>query len=89
MDPIDVEARDRGAWTFPAGTAVVGADGVRIGTVAAAHPFHLEVRRGRLRRTYYVPKAAIANYDGEATITLAVTAAEARRRGWGTRPAEP
>ena len=89
MDPIDVEARDRGAWTFPAGAAVVGADGARIGTVAAAHPFHLEVRRGRLRRAYYVPKAAIANYDGEATITLAVTAAEARRRGWGERPAEP
>ena len=70
------------------GTAVVGADGVPIGTVVAAHPFHLAVRRGRLRRRYYVPKAAIANYDGE-TITLAVTGAEARGRGWGKRPAEP
>ena len=88
MDPIDIDARNRGGWTFPVGTAVVGADGARIGTVAAAHPFHLAVARGRLRRRYYVPKAAIANYDGE-TITLAVTGAEARGRGWGKRPAEP
>ena len=88
MDPIDVDARDRGGWTFPAGTAVVAADGVPIGTIIAAHPFHLAVQRGRLRRRYYVPKSAIANYDG-ATITLAVTGAEARRRGWAKRPAEP
>ena len=88
MDPIDVDARDRGGWTFPEGTAVVAADGAPIGAVAAAHPFHLAVRRGRLRRTNYVPKGAIANYDGEA-VTLAVTGAEARARGWGKRPAEP
>ena len=86
MDPSDT--RDRGGWAFPAGSAVVGADGARIGAVVAAHPFHLAVGRGRLRATYYVPKAAIANYDG-ATVTLAVTKAEARRRGWRKRPAEP
>jgi hypothetical protein len=88
MDPIASDDRDRGGWTFPAGTAVVGADGAPIGTVVAAHPFHLAVRRGRLRRRAYVPKAEVANYDG-ATITLAVTGAEARDRGWAKRPTEP
>lgn len=87
MDPSALDDRDRGGWAFPEGTAVVGADGVPIGTVVAVHPFHLAVRRGRLRRRSYVPKAAIANYDGE-TITLAVTGAEARSRGWAKRPAE-
>ena len=80
--------RNAGGWTFPVGTAVVGADGAPIGTVVAAHPFHLAVRRGRLRRRAYVPKAEITNYDG-ATITLAVTGAEAGGRGWAKRPTEP
>ena len=87
MDPIDRDARDRGGWTFPPGTPVVGADGGRIGALVAAHAFHLAVRRGRLRRILYVPKSAIANFDGE-TITLAVAAAEAGRQGWGKQPAE-
>ena len=89
MDPTEpADARDRGGWTFPPGTPVVGDDGGRIGAVVAAHPFHLAVGRGRLRRAYWVPKSAIANFDGE-TITLAVAAAEAKRQGWGRRPAEP
>ena len=88
MRTPDADARDAGGWSFPPGTPVVGADGGRVGAVVAAHPFHLAVGRGRLRRPWWVPKAAIADFDG-ATITLSVAAAEAGRRGWGRRPAEP
>ena len=88
MDPIDVDARDRGGWTFPPGTAVVGADGDPVGEVVATSPFYLEVRaakRGVRRTTYYIPKGAIANYDGDR-ITLFVAKAEADRQGWEARP---
>lgn len=87
MDPIDRDARDCDGWTFPPGTPVVGADGGRIGSVTAAHAYHLAVRRDRLRRAFYVPKSAIPDFDGE-TITLAVAANEAGRQDCGKRPAE-
>ena len=68
------------------GTEVRGADGERLGQVAAAWPSYVfgEASAGA-DAGYWVPVEAFAGTEGVA-LMLSVTRDEAERRGWTERP---
>jgi uncharacterized protein (TIGR02271 family) len=74
-------------WVIPEGTEVVAADGDKVGKVIEAQGDYLVVEKGFFFPTdYYVPRAAIASYDGDKAY-LAVTKDEALNQSWDTAPA--
>ncbi len=74
------------ATAIAMGTEVRGADGARLGQVAAAWPAYVLVEQAPGSPVdYWVPVDAIAGYDGEVLV-LTVERAEADRRGWAERP---
>jgi uncharacterized protein (TIGR02271 family) len=64
------------------GADVFGADGEKVGTVAAVYPGYIVVEKGFFFPTdYYIPTSAIANVD-EDNVYLTVSKEEALNQGW-------
>ena len=73
-------------YVAPMGTEVRGADGKRLGQVAAAWPSHVFVEKSPgADAGYWVPVEAFTGTEG-AALVLSVTRDEAERRGWTERP---
>src|SRR5215212_2077673 len=73
-------------YVAPMGTEVRGAEGARLGRVAAAWPSYVFVEASPgADAGYWVPVEAFADTQGTA-LTLSVTRDEAERRGWTERP---
>ncbi len=73
---------------IPAGTEVFGADGEKVGAVAAAYPGYIVVEKGIFFPTdYYIPTSAIASYDGDQ-LYLSVPRDAALQSGWDAVPAD-
>jgi uncharacterized protein (TIGR02271 family) len=70
------------------GADVFGADGEKVGTVAAVYPGYIVVEKGFFFPTdYYIPRSAIASYDdGRVYLTIAKDAA--LNQGWDVQPAD-
>ena len=70
------------------GTEVFGADGDKVGTVAAVYPGYIVVEKGFFFPTdYYVPMSAVASYDNnQVYLTLAKDAA--LQSGWDAQPTD-
>ena len=73
-------------YVAPMGTEVRGADGERLGQVAAAWPSHVFVEMSPGGDAgYWVPvEAFVGTEDG--ALVVSVTRDEAERRGWTERP---
>jgi uncharacterized protein (TIGR02271 family) len=70
------------------GAEVFGADGDKVGTVAAVYPGYIVVEKGFFFPTdYYIPVNAIASYDADR-VYLSVSKDAALGRGWDTRPVD-
>src|SRR5215208_208206 len=70
------------------GAEVFGADGDKVGTVAAVYPGYLVVEKGFFFPTdYYIPLSAIATYDANR-VYLTVSKDAALGRGWDVRPVD-
>ncbi|MDP9370543.1 MAG: DUF2171 domain-containing protein [Chloroflexota bacterium] len=88
---VSSEGRPRGprpapATTIPMGADVCGADGERLGRVAAVWPAYVLVEPAPgSSADYWVPVDAIAGYDGDVLV-LTVAHGEAVNRGWTERP---
>lgn len=70
-----------------AGDAVYGADGNKIGTIAAIQPTYLVVGKGFFPTDYYIPKSAVAGVQ-RGKVTLNVSKDGALQSGWNTVPDE-
>jgi len=70
------------------GAEVFGADGDKVGTIAAVYPAYIVVEKGFFFPTdYYIPWSAIASADADRVyLTLSKEATLAR--GWDVRPAD-
>ena len=73
---------------IPTGADVIGADGEKVGTVAAAYPGYIVVEKGIFFPTdYYIPTSAIASYDaGQVYLNVAKDAA--LQSGWDAQPVD-
>ena len=73
---------------IPAGADVYGADGEKVGSVAAVYPGYIVVEKGIFFPTdYYIPTSAIASYDaGQVYLNVAKDAA--LQSGWDAQPAD-
>ena len=70
------------------GAEVFGADGDKVGTVAAVYPGYIVVEKGFFFPTdYYIPVSAIASYDTDR-VYLTVSKDAALGRGWDVRPVD-
>ena len=70
------------------GAEVFGADGEKVGNVAAVYPTYIVVEKGFFFPTdYYIPRSAIASYDGDQ-IFLTVAKDAALQSGWDAQPAD-
>jgi uncharacterized protein (TIGR02271 family) len=70
------------------GAEVFGADGEKLGTVAAVYPGYIVVEKGFFFPTdYYIPMSAVASYDNDQVyLTLAKDAA--LQSGWDAQPTD-
>ena len=70
------------------GAEVFGADGEKVGTVAAVYPGYIVVEKGFFFPTdYYVPMSAVASYDNNQ-VYLTVAKDEALQSGWDAQPTD-
>src|SRR5215213_6974488 len=70
------------------GAEVFGADGDKVGTVAAVYPGYIVVEKGFFFPTdYYIPMSAIASYDNDQ-VYLTVAKDAALNSGWDAQPAD-
>ena len=68
------------------GAEVFGADGDKVGTVAAVYPGYLVVEKGFFFPTdYYIPLSAVASYDNDQ-VYLNVAKDAALQSGWDAQP---
>src|SRR5918996_1504218 len=68
------------------GAEVFGADGDKVGTVAAVYPGYIIVEKGWFFPTdYYIPMSAVASSDPDR-VYLTVSKDAALGRGWDVRP---
>jgi uncharacterized protein (TIGR02271 family) len=73
---------------IPTGADVFGADGEKVGAVAAAYPGYIVVEKGIFFPTdYYIPLNAIASYDG-GQVYLNVAKDAALHSGWDSQPVD-
>ncbi len=71
-----------------AGAEVFGADGDKVGTVAAIYPGYLVVEKGFFFPTdYYIPMSAVASYDNDQ-IYLNLAKDAALNSGWDAQPTD-
>jgi uncharacterized protein (TIGR02271 family) len=70
------------------GAEVFGADGDKVGTVAAVYPGYLVVEKGFFFPTdYYIPMSAVASYDNDQ-VYLNVAKDAALQSGWDAQPTD-
>ena len=68
------------------GAEVFGADGDKVGTVAAVYPGYLVVEKGFFFPTdYYIPMSAVASYDNDQ-VYLTVPKTRPCSSGWDAQP---
>src|SRR5918997_1797020 len=70
------------------GAEVFGADGEKVGTIAAVYPGYIVVEKGFFFPTdYYIPMNAIASYDNDQ-VYLNLAKDAALNSGWDAQPAD-
>jgi uncharacterized protein (TIGR02271 family) len=70
------------------GAEVFGADGGKVGTVAAVYPAYIVVEKGFFFPTdYFIPRTAVASADG-GQVYLTITKDAALDSGWDTQPVD-
>ena len=70
------------------GADVFGADGEKVGTVAAVYPGYIVVEKGFFFPTdYYIPMSAVANYDNDQ-VSLNLAKDAALQSGWDAQPTD-
>src|SRR4051812_7475564 len=70
------------------GAEVFGADGEKVGTVAAVYPGYIVVEKGFFFPTdYYIPMSAVASYDNDR-VYLSVAKDAALNSGWDAQPTD-
>ena len=70
------------------GAEVFGADGDKVGTVAAVYPGYIVVEKGFFFPTdYYIPMSAVASYDNDR-VYLSVAKDAALNSGWDAQPTD-
>ena len=70
------------------GVEVFGADGEKVGTVAAVYPGYIVVEKGFFFPTdYYIPMSAVASYDNNQ-VYLNLTKDAALHSGWDAQPTD-
>jgi len=70
------------------GAEVFGADGDKVGTVAAVYPGYLVVEKGFFFPTdYYIPMSAVASYDNDQ-VYLNMAKDAALNSGWDAQPTD-
>src|SRR5215203_2065661 len=70
------------------GAEVFGADGDKVGTVAAVYPGYLVVEKGFFFPTdYYIPLSAVASYDNNQ-VYLNLSKDAALQSGWDAQPTD-
>jgi uncharacterized protein (TIGR02271 family) len=70
------------------GAEVFGADGEKVGTIAAVYPAYIVVEKGWVFPTdYYIPWSAIASADPDR-VSLALSKDATLTRGWDVRPVD-
>jgi uncharacterized protein (TIGR02271 family) len=70
------------------GAEVFGADGEKVGTIAAVYPAYIVVEKGWFFPTdYYIPWSAIASADPDR-VYLTLSKDASLNRGWDVRPAD-
>src|SRR5215213_2226577 len=70
------------------GAEVYGADGDKVGTVAAVYPGYIVVEKGLFFPTdYYIPMSAVASYDNDQ-VYLNLAKDAALNSGWDAQPAD-
>jgi uncharacterized protein (TIGR02271 family) len=80
--------RDYATTDIMTGADVFGADGAKVGTVAAVYPGYLVVEKGFFFPTdYYIPLSAVASADAEQ-VYLTLTKEAALTSGWDVQPVD-
>src|SRR5687767_15949490 len=70
------------------GAEVYGADGDKVGTVAAVYHGYIVVEKGFFFPTdYYIPMSAVASYDNDQ-VYLSLAKDAALQSGWDARPTD-
>src|SRR3954463_891860 len=70
------------------GAEVFGADGEKVGTVAAVYPGYIVVEKGFFFPTdYYIPMSAVASYDNDQ-VYLNLAKDAALNSGWDAQPTD-
>jgi len=70
------------------GAEVFGADGEKVGTVAAAYPGYIVVEKGFFFPTdYYIPMSAVASHDNDQ-VYLNLAKDAALNSGWDAQPTD-
>jgi uncharacterized protein (TIGR02271 family) len=70
------------------GAEVFGADGEKLGTVAAVYPGYIVVEKGFFFPTdYYIPMSAVASYDNDQ-VYLNLAKDAALNSGWDAQPTD-
>src|ERR671921_2847740 len=70
------------------GADVFGADGEKVGTVAAVYPGYIVVEKGFFFPTdYYIPMSAVASADSDQ-VTLNLAKDAALNSGWDAQPTD-
>src|SRR5829696_8392079 len=70
------------------GAEVFGADGDKVGTVAAIYPGYIVVEKGFFFPTdYYIPMSAVASYDNDQ-VYLNLAKDAALNSGWDAQPTD-
>src|SRR6187401_3622268 len=70
------------------GAEVFGADGDKVGNVAAVYPGYIVVEKGFFFPTdYYIPRSAVASSDADQ-VFLNIAKDAALNSGWDVQPAE-
>src|SRR5688500_6787364 len=70
------------------GAEVFGADGDKVGTVAAVYPGYIVVEKGFFFPTdYYIPMSAVASADSDQ-VTLNLAKDAALSSGWDAQPTD-
>jgi uncharacterized protein (TIGR02271 family) len=70
------------------GADVFGADGEKVGTVAAVYPGYIVVEKGFFFPTdYYIPMSAVASFDNDQ-VYLNLAKDAALQSGWDAQPAD-
>ena len=81
------------SWTTESGqdltgAEVFGADGDKVGTVAAVYPGYIVVEKGFFFPTdYYIPMSAVASYDNDQ-VYLNLAKDAALNSGWDAQPTD-